>query len=102
LLKVHNDVKSQKNEVLDLKSKRGEIDEFIAQRGQEVILTLLKELDVIKDEMKKGFANQRSENLRLNQQITQLQSEETTIHSQIEQVEKRVKEIEMQIGGMDI
>jgi predicted nucleic acid-binding Zn-ribbon protein len=101
-MKVHNDVKAQKNDVLNLKSKKEEIDEFIAQRGQEVTVTLLKELDVIKDEMKKGFANQRSEYLRLNQQITQLQSEENTIRSQIEQVEKRVKEIELQVGGIDI
>jgi hypothetical protein len=94
-------VRAQKNDVEGLKSKKNEIEEFIAQRGQEVTVTLLKELDVIKDEMKKGFANQKSENLRLNQQITQLQGEENSIQSQITLVEKRVKEIEMQVGGID-
>jgi chromosome segregation ATPase len=100
-MKVHNDIKFQKGDLDNLKSKKNEIDEFIAQRAQEVSVTLLKELDVIKDEMKKGFANQKSENLRLNQQIQQLQSEETSIQSQISLLEKRVKDIEMQVGGID-
>jgi hypothetical protein len=101
LLKLSQGIKAQKGDMGGLKSKNNEINEFLNHRSQEVQLTLLKELEVIRDEMKKGFANQTSENLRLNQQINQLNSEEVTLRSQIEALEKRLRNIESHVGIYD-
>jgi hypothetical protein len=101
LLKVSQGIKAQKLDMSGLKSKNTDIGDFLNHRSQEVQLTLLKELEVIRDEMKKGFANQTSENLRLNQQINQLNAEEVTLRTQIEALDKRLRNIEAHVGLFD-
>jgi predicted nucleic acid-binding Zn-ribbon protein len=101
LVKISQGIKAQKFDMSGLNSKNSDINDFLNHRSQEVQLTLLKELEVIRDEMKKGFANQTSESLRLNQQINQLNSEEVTLRSQIEALEKRLRNIEAHVGIYD-
>lgn len=43
---------------------------------------------------------QESENVRLQQQVTQLKGEKTSIHQQIVALQRRIEEIEEEMGGV--
>ncbi|CAE7449283.1 ALKBH3 [Symbiodinium natans] len=52
----------------------------------------------LQDEVKRHFAQQKAENGRLQQQITTLKGEKTSLQQQILGLQRRIQEIEEQVG----
>jgi predicted nucleic acid-binding Zn-ribbon protein len=50
------------------------------------------------DEMKKSYHGQKSENTKLQQQITTLKTEKTNLQQHLLDLQRRVAELELQIG----
>jgi septal ring factor EnvC (AmiA/AmiB activator) len=71
-------------------------------KTDEVKSTLLEELLKVFDDMRRHFAHQKSENNRLDQQILQLKNERIVLKNQINMVDRRIKDLEMQVGHEDI
>ena len=53
------------------------------------------------DEMKKSYHGQKSENTKLQQQITTLKTEKTNLQQHLLDLQRRVAELELQIGHDD-
>ena len=55
-----------------------------------------------KDEMKRHFSHQRAENSRLQIQISQLKTEKTVLQNQLIALQRRISDLEMQVGNDDV
>jgi hypothetical protein len=71
-------------------------------KTQEVKSILLEELMKVNEDMKRHFAHQKSENSRLDQQITQLKNERIVLKNQLNAIDRRITDLEMQVGNDDI
>ena len=59
------------------------------------------EIVKVEKEMERNFSHQKAENSRLQQQILQLKSEKAVIGSQIGALQRRIEDLELQIGGFN-
>ncbi len=73
---VADEMNKHKKEVNTLKLEKDSLQENLKKRTVEVKQTLIQELGKVEDEMKRHFSHQRSENTRLQQQISGLKTEE--------------------------
>ncbi len=76
--------------------------DMLVFKTDEVKSTLLEELLKVYDDMRRHFAHQKSENNRLDQQILQLKNERIVLKNQMIMIDKRIKDLEMQVGNEDI
>ena len=59
---------------------------------------LTNELHRVEEEIKRHYANQRAEDIRLQQQVTGLKNDKTSLEKDIIRMQKRIDELELQIG----
>merc|ERR1711904_77143 len=76
-----------------LKGKLASLEDFISMQNEELAAQRMQE------EVKRHFAHQKAENSRLQQQITTLKGEKTSLQQQILGLQRRIQEIEEQIGS---
>jgi hypothetical protein len=48
--------------------------------------------------MERNFSHQKAENSRLQQQISQLKSEKITVQNMLAALQRRISDVELQIG----
>ena len=96
---IAGEMNTHKNEVSHLKSEKDSIQEQLKSKHHEVKNTLIQDLNKVEEEMKKHFSHQKAENLRLQQQISQLKTEKTVLHSQLITLQRRITDLEMQVGN---
>jgi hypothetical protein len=59
------------------------------------------EIIKVEKEMERNFSHQKAENSRLQQQILQLKSEKAAVGNQVIALQRRIEDIELQIGGFN-
>ncbi len=91
-----------KKEVNSLKIEKDNLQDSLKKKTNEVKSTLLSELTRVEDEMKRNFAHQKAENSRLQQQISQLKTEKTVLQNQLIALQRRISDLEMQVGNDDV
>lgn len=64
-------------------------------KTQEVRKTLTNENFKVEEEMKRHYAHQKTENSRLQQQVTALRGEKTALDMQLIELERRMAEVEL-------
>jgi len=96
---VGDEMNFHKKEAQALKSEKDTLESVLAMKTNDVKKTLSNELVKIEDEMKRHFAHQKAENSRLQQQITTLKGEKIALQKQLLDLERRISELEMQVGN---
>jgi hypothetical protein len=91
-----------KSDLGRLKNEKDYLQESLKNKTAEVRQTLLMELTKVEDDMKRHFAQQKSENQRLVQQIMNLKVEKTSLTNQLIALQRRISDLEMQVGNDDI
>ena len=91
-----------KSDLARLKNEKDSLQEALKNKTAEVRQTLLMELTKVEDDMKRHFAQQKSENQRLVQQIMNLKVEKTSLTNQLIALQRRISDLEMQVGNDDI
>ena len=99
---VGDEINSHKKDVTSLKSEKDTLQDILKLKTKEVKNNLMQELDKVDDEMKRHFAHQSSENGRLQQQIASLKSEKTALQNQLIALQRRISDLEMQVGTDDV
>ena len=98
---IANEMNAHKGEVNNLKFQKDNIQELLKSKHDEVKNTLLQDLNKVEEEMKRHFGHQKAENSRLQQQISQLKTEKTVLQQQLISLQKRIVDLEMQVGNDD-
>lgn len=77
---------------------QGNMEEFISLKADKIEDDVNGSIDKMDQEIQKSLSHQKAENSRLQQQITQLKSDNTVIKNQLLAVQKRIDDIELQVG----
>ena len=99
---VAEEMNAHKKEVASLKTEKDNLTELLRLKNNEVKQTLTQELNKVEEEMKRHFAHQKAENSRLQQQISQLKTEKTVLSNQLQAIQRRIVDLEMQVGNDDL
>jgi len=91
-----------KQDVNNLKNEKDSIQDMLKSKTHDVKTTLLQELNKVEEDMKRHFSHQKAENSRLQQQISQLKTEKTVLQGQLIALQRRISDLEMQVGNDDI
>ena len=70
-------------------------------KTQDVRKNLTNSLYKVEEEMKRHFAHQKAENSRLQQHIAAIKNEKTSAEQQLLGIQRRISELELQIGAED-
>lgn len=96
---LNSEITTHKKEVNTLRTEKDTLEKVLNTKVVEVRKVLLAEISRIEDDMKRNFAQQKSENTRLQQQITGLKGEKTALQQQLLALQRRIAELESQIGN---
>ncbi len=99
---VAEEMNTHKKDVTSLKTEKDTLQEMLQLKAREVKSTLIQELNKVEDEMKRHFSHQKAENSRLQQQISQLKTEKTVLQNQLIALQRRITDLEMQVGNDDV
>lgn len=99
---VADEMNNHKKDVAMLKTEKDTLQDMLKTKTHEVKSTLLQELNKVEDEMKRHFSHQKAENSRLQQQISQLKTEKTVLQNQLIALQRRISDLEMQVGNDDV
>jgi len=82
-----------------LRSEKETLESVLTIKTQEVRKTLTNENFKVEEELKRHYAHQKQDNSRLQQQITALRGEKTALDMQLIELERRMAELELQVGA---
>ena len=92
---VNEDFKANINDIKVL-------EKVLKQKTEDMKKSLLVELAEVEKEMKKHLVVQKDENIRLQKLITQLKSEKTVLMSKLVALQRRISDMENQVGNDDL
>ncbi len=95
---ISDEFKAYKKDANDLQAQKDRIAKLINTKSDGVKENLKNEINKVDEEMKKHFSHHKAENSRLQQQISQLQGEKNNIQNLLMALQRRISDIEMQIG----
>jgi chromosome segregation ATPase len=84
-----------KREVQMLRSEKESLETVLNTKTGDMRKTLTTELKKVEDEMKRHYSHQKSENMRIQQQVTNLKAEKTSLDMQLLELERRMAELEL-------
>lgn len=87
-----------KKEVTVLRGEKETLESVLSLKTQEVRKALTNENFKVEEEMKRHYAFQKAENSRIQQQVTALRGEKTALDMQLLELERRMAELETQVG----
>lgn len=93
-----DELQFHKKEVQMLRSEKESLESVLNTKTGDVRKTLTSELRKVEDEMKRHYSHQKAENSRIQQQITNLKQEKTSIDMVLLEMERRMAELELQLG----
>ena len=99
---IADEMNNLKKDVIRLKTEKDNLQETLKHKTGSVKTNLLQDLYKVEDEMKRHFSHQTSENGRLQQKITSLKAEKTALQNQLIALQRRISDLEMQVGNDDI
>eukprot|EP00386_Alphamonas_edax_P008583 GDKI01028035.1.p1 GENE.GDKI01028035.1~~GDKI01028035.1.p1 ORF type:complete len:147 (+),score=21.03 GDKI01028035.1:132-572(+) len=91
-------IEHERTELQGMKGGDVVVSQQLAGQFADTKRVFQSEMQRIEDEFKASIAVQRTENQRLQQQLTTLKAEKTSVHQQILAMHRRVEEIEEEIG----
>lgn len=90
---------THKKEVQILRSEKETLEQVLTMKQGDTKKALTNELHRVEEEIKRHYANQKAEGTRLQQQLTQLKNDKTALEKDIIRMQKRIEELELQIGS---
>ena len=98
ILQLADEMQYHKKEVQVLRSEKETLESVLTMKTQDVRKTLTNENFKVEEEMKRHYAFQKAENSRIQQQVTALRGEKTALDMQLLEMERRMAELEVQVG----
>ena len=98
LNQVVNDLVEQRKQLKNFRTNQEDIQGLIGEKGDQLTENIESSIQKMDGEIQKSLSHQKAENSRLQQQITQLNTDNTIIKNQLLVVQKRIEDISLQIG----
>jgi len=98
---VAEDLSEHRKNFDNLREVKEVIKSNIINKSESVKRNMRGEMEKVEKEMDRHFAHQKAENSRLQQQITQLKSEKVVVQNHLLALQRRIADLELQIGEID-
>lgn len=98
---VTEELNFHKKEVSVLKTEKDTLEKMLHMKLADARKSLGNEIFRVEEEMKRHFQHQKAENSRLQQQITVIKGEKTALQQQLLALQRRISELELQVGQED-
>ena len=98
LLEIMKELSDHKKQFKNFRDSQQDIQGLIADKGDQLKDNIEGSIQKMDGEIQKSLSHQKAENSRLQQQITQLNTDETIIKNQLIALSKRIDDIELQVG----
>lgn len=98
LLEIKKELSDHKKQFKNFRDSQQDIQGLIADKGDQLKDNIEGSIQKMDGEIQKSLSHQKAENSRLQQQITQLNTDETIIKNQLIALSKRIDDIELQVG----
>ena len=98
---LNNLIKAMNDHKKDFKEFQGgneNIPEYIDEKAKQIEDNVGSSITRMDGEVQKSLSHQKAENSRLQQQISQLNTDQVVIKNQLLHIQKRIEDIQMQIG----
>lgn len=95
---MNEELNFYKKEIVTLRSEKETLEDVLSRKAGDIRKSLANEVARAEDEMKKSYHGQKGENTKLQQQITTLKSDKTNLQQHLLDLQRRVAELELQIG----
>ena len=99
---VHKAIQDNISDIKELEKEKNEHKDELKQKTEDMKKTLIVELNNVEVEMKKHLSVQKDENTRLQKLITQLKGEKTVLMNKLIALQRRITDMENQVGTDDI
>merc|ERR1719238_1661326 len=90
----NEELAAQRQEIESLRGDKSSIEQHYQSQLQEMKKTMVGDVQRMQQEVKNFFGQQKSENVRLQTQITTLKGEKTSLQQQILGLQRRIQEVE--------
>ena len=77
-----------------LRSEKETLESVLTMKCQDTRKALLNELHRVNEEINRHYENQKAESNRLKQQLSNLNTEKTSLHQEILRLTARINELE--------
>ncbi|CDW80464.1 phosphoesterase family [Stylonychia lemnae] len=98
---MNEELNFYKKEIQTLRSEKETLEDVLNRKASDIRKNLANEVLRAEEEMKKSYTTQKNENNKLQQQITTLKTEKTNLQQHLLDLQRRVAELELQIGQED-
>lgn len=98
LLEIMKELSDHKKQFKNFRHSQQDMQGLIADKGDQLKDNIEGSIQKMDGEIQKSLSHQKAENSRLQQQITQLNTDETIIKNQLIALSKRIDDIELQVG----
>ena len=95
LLEIMKELSDHKKQFKNFRDSQQDIQGLIADKGDQLKDNIEGSIQKMDGEIQKSLSHQKAENSRLQQQITQLNTDETIIKNQLIALSKRIDDIEL-------
>ena len=99
---IHKAIQDNISDIKELEKEKNEHKDELKQKTEDMKKTLIVELNNVEVEMKKHLSVQKDENTRLQKLITQLKGEKTVLMNKLIALQRRITDMENQVGTDDI
>ena len=98
LKEVINELVEHKKQFKNFRDSQENMEEVIVNKGDQLKENIEISIQKMDGEIQKSLSHQKAENSRLQQQINQLTIDEGIIKNQLIFIQKRIEDIELQVG----
>jgi chromosome segregation ATPase len=98
---LNNLIKAMEDHKQDFQEFQGgneNIPEYIEAKAKQIEDNVGSSITRVDGEVQKSLSHQKAENSRLQQQISQLNTDQIVIKNQLLNIQKRIEDIQLQIG----
>ena len=96
--RITNEIKFQKREVEILTSEKSTLEQVLDQKAKEVKQSMENEVNRWDSELRSKFKESKSLNNKIQQDITMLKQEKTTLQQNILMLQRKAGELELVVG----
>ena len=98
IARIRDEIKFQKKEAQILKSEKDTLESVLEQKAIEMRTTMESEVSRCDSDLRDKFKQAKSENNKIQQDITTLKLEKTTLQQTVLLLQRKIGELELTIG----
>ena len=98
ILQLAKEINNENKAVQKNGNTRDEVQDYLKKTSKELSDKITGELDNVQEEMNNHFANQKSENARLQKEIAGLKDEKKQLQDLLMGLQRRITDLEAQAG----